>query len=42
MNSNSYTDVVISDEELKETGHFDPESKLYDIDEDLLFFRTKD
>jgi acyl-homoserine lactone acylase PvdQ len=33
---------VISDEELKETGHFDPDSKLYDIDEDLLFFRTKD
>jgi len=33
---------VISDEELKETGHFDPDSKLYDIDENLLFFRTKD
>jgi hypothetical protein len=34
--------VVINDEELKRVGMFDPDTKLYDVDEDLLYFRGKD
>jgi acyl-homoserine lactone acylase PvdQ len=30
---------VINDEELKKWGLFDADAKIYDIDEDLLFFR---
>jgi acyl-homoserine lactone acylase PvdQ len=33
---------VISDEQLKKTGHFDPEANLYEVDEKLLFIRGKD
>jgi hypothetical protein len=36
------TYIVISDEELKRNGQYDPNAKLYDVDENLLFFRGKD
>lgn len=34
--------LVINDEELKKRGFYDPDAKLYDIDEELLVFRGKD
>jgi penicillin amidase len=33
---------VINDEELKKTGLFDADAKIYDVDEDLLYFRGND
>lgn len=33
---------LIKDEELIKQGRYDPDANIYDIDEDLLFFRGKD
>ena len=34
--------IVIKDEELKKMGMYDENANIYDIDEDLLFFRSND
>lgn len=38
----TYISIVISDEELKEAGRYEPNANIYDIDEDLLYFRRND
>jgi len=38
----TYIPIVISDEELKEAGRYEPNANIYDIDEDLLYFRRND
>jgi hypothetical protein len=34
--------LVVTDEELKETGRFDPNSGIYDFDPELLYYRKSD
>jgi hypothetical protein len=33
---------VINDENLKRMGQYDPNADIYNVDQDLLFFRTND
>lgn len=32
--------IVIKDDELKKGGFYDPDANIYDVDEDLLYFRN--